>query len=153
MNRIRDDLSLKEKREKIVELILKKNYGETITNEEINEIMKENLSDEYGRKRFKSHMNKVKNILITKGYVIRCIYNVGYYILMPRQVSSYTYRNFIVRPVKTLNKAKIILDNTKKASFNKAETETYIKTCSLNSALVYATNELINAEEYKILQK
>lgn len=151
MKMVKNDLTLREKREEIAKLILKRNYGETITNEEINEIMKEDLSDEYGKKRFKSNMNKVKNILLPKGYVIKCIYNMGYYILMPRQISSYTYRNFIIRPIKTLDKAKIILENTNHNSLNVKEKEEYKTTRSLNAALVYAAQELINAEEYKKL--
>lgn len=150
---IKNNISLQEKREKVVELILERKYGDTITNEEINGILKEDLKDEYGKKRFKSNMNKVKNILITKGIVVRSISNIGYYILMPRQISSYTYRNFIVKPIKNFEKAKIILENTNNKVLNNKEKEEYKKTRSLNDALCYASNELINNIEYKDLKE
>lgn len=145
-------LSTKEKREKVMELILSKEYGETITYDTLNEILQRNLSDFHERECFRREMNKVKNALFEKGYVIRPVFNVGYYILKPNQVSSYTYRNYIVKPIHSFRKAKTILDNTSKKGFNKEEISEYKTTCELNEAMIYASTELINSDEYKKLK-
>lgn len=80
---VKDELTPKEKREKIKELILSREHGETLTYEELNNILQEDMEDRYGREVFRRQMNKVKNELFSKGYVIRPVYNVGYFILKP----------------------------------------------------------------------
>lgn len=146
-------LSPKEKREEVYNLILTKKYGDTVTNEEINNILQEDLKDEYGKKRFRDQMNKVKNKLYEKGYVIRCIYNIGYYILKPNQVSSYTYRNFIVKPTKQFKKAQKILKHTDCKEFNVEETTEFELTRTLNKNIIDTTNKILNSEKYNDLQK
>ena len=143
----------KEKRQKVIELILTKEYGETVTYNELNAILQENINDYQGKVAFRRNMNKVKNELFSKGYVIRPILNVGYYILKPNQVSSYTYRNYIVRPINSFKKAKTILENTERKQLKGQETTEYQTTYELNEAMIYANAELINADEYKILAK
>lgn len=149
----KDELTPKEKREKIKQMILSKDYGTTILYDEINEIMQENLYDFKGRDYFIKQMNKVKNELFTTGYIIRPVYNVGYYVLKPNQISSYTYRNYIRKPLKSLDKAKTILEHTNKSELKKQEISEYQTTVSLNEAMLYANNQLINDDEYKILNK
>ena len=143
----------KEKREKVIELILTKKYGETISYDELNAILQENINDYQGKAAFRRNMNKVKNELFSKGYVIRPIFNVGYYILKPNQVSCYTYRNYIVKPINSFKKAKTILENTERKQLKGQEITEYQTTCGLNEAMIYANTELINADEYKILAK
>lgn len=149
---VKDELTPKEKREKIKELILSREHGETLTYEELNNILQEDMEDRYGREVFRRQMNKVKNELFSEGYVIRPVYNVGYFILKPNQVSSYTYRNYIVKPMNSFKKAKIILDNTEKKKLKGQEITEYINTCELNEAIIYANAELINSEEYSMLR-
>ena len=149
---VKNELSPKEKREEIKELILSREYGETLTYEELNNILQEDLGDFYGREVFRRQMNKVKNELFSEGYVIRPVYNVGYFILKPNQVSSYTYRNYIVKPMNSFKKAKIILNNTEKKKLKGQEISEYVNTCELNEAIIYANEELINSEEYSMLR-
>lgn len=149
----KNEFSPKEKREQVYNYILTKKYGDTITNEELNNILQENLKDEYGKIRFRNQMVKVKDTLYKKGFVIRPIYNIGYYILKPNQVSSYTYRNFIVRPTKQYNKAKIILENINNKEFNNDENLEFKTTKSLNKKIIDTTNNLLNSNEYKNLSK
>lgn len=149
---VKDELTPKEKREKIKELILSREHGETLTYEELNNILQEDMEDRYGREVFRRQMNKVKNELFSKGYVIRPVCNVGYFILKPNQVSSYTYRNYIVKPMNSFKKAKIILDNTEKKKLRGQEITEYTNTCELNEAIIYANAELINSEEYSMLK-
>lgn len=106
-----------------------------------------------GKIRFRSQMNKVKDRLYKKGFVIRSIYNIGYYILKPNQVSSYTYRNFIVRPTNQYKKAKTILENLNNKNFNNFENLEFESTKSLNKKIIKTTNDLLNSNEYKNLAK
>lgn len=149
----KNEFSPKEKREQVYNYILTKKYGDTITNEELNNILQEDLKDEYGKIRFRNQMIKVKDTLYKKGFVIRAIYNIGYYILKPNQVSSYTYRNFIIRPTKQYNKAKTILENINNKEFNNDENLEFKTTKSLNKKIIDTTNNLLNSNEYKNLSK
>ncbi len=148
----KEELSPKEKRDRITELILTKDYGETLTYDELNSILQEDINDYYGKQCFIRQMNKVKNELFSKGYVIRPVYNVGYYILKPNQVSSYTYRTYITKPINSFKKARTILDNTEKNKLKGQEVSEYKATCELNEAMLYASTELLNSDEYKMLQ-
>lgn len=143
----KNSLSPKEKREKLYEFILSKNYGETITIEQINNILQENLNSDLGSKRFRNQINKVKNKLYEKGYVIRSIYDIGYYILKPNQVSSYTYRNFIVKPTKQFNKARIIMKNTNTKDLNDDEYVELYNTIELNKEMIRTTNKVLKSEK------
>lgn len=143
----KNSLSPKEKREKLYEFILSKNYGETITIEQINNILQENLNSDLGSKRFRCQINKVKNKLYEKGYVIRSIYDIGYYILKPNQVSSYTYRNFIVKPTKQFNKARIIMKNTNTKNLNDDEYIELYNTIELNKEMIRTTNKVLKSEK------
>lgn len=143
----KNSLSPKEKREKLYEFILSKNYGETITIEQINNILQENLNSDLGSKRFRNQINKVKNKLYEKGYVIRNIYDIGYYILKPNQVYSYTYRNFIVKPTKQFNKARIIMKNTNTKNLNDDEYVELYNTIELNKEMIRTTNKILNSEK------
>lgn len=149
----KNEFSPKEKREQVYNYILTKKYGDTITNEELNNILQEDLKDEYGKIRFRNQMVKVKDTLYKKGFVIRPIYNIGYYILKPNQVSSYTYRNFIVKPTKQFKKAQKILKYTDCKEFNVEETTEFELTRTLNKNIIDTTNKILNSEKYNDLQK
>lgn len=142
------EISPKEKRDNTLTFILSKNYGETISIEELNKILNENLNDEYGKVRFRHQMNKVKNELYEKGYVIRSIYNVGYYILKPNQVSSYTYRNFILKPTKAYQKATIILNNINTNKLSNDRLEERNNVLNLNTLLRRTSNNIIKNSDY-----
>lgn len=152
-NNDNNELTPKEKREKIKKIILNKEYGETISYNELNQIFKEDLRDSYGRNVLRRQMNIVKNELFNEGYVIRPIYHVGYYILKPNQVSSYTYRNYIVKPMNSFKKAKVILNNTEKKKLKGQEISEYALTYKLNEEIIHANTEIINLEEYCVLKK
>ena len=141
-------------KEMIVKYILNKDYGETIKYEELQPYTKYNLSDETESYIFKSSvMSRVKNILIEYGYVLRSIKYVGYYILKPNQIQSYTYRNYIKKPLKTFMKAECILNNT---NTRKLETEELIRhqlTVELSRNLIDETNKIINSKEYMNLDE
>lgn len=148
----KNELTPKEKREKLCDYILSKENGITVKYDELNEIIQEDLKDIYGRIRFKTLMNKVKNDLYEYGCVIRSIYNQGYYILNENQISSYTYRNFIVKPTKQFNKAKMILEKTNKKKLTQKENDELDLTKELNEIMIDNAERAINSNNFKSLK-
>ena len=141
-------------KQKIITYFLTREYGTLVRYEELQKLTSYNLSDEYECYKFKcSFMAKVKEILIESGYVLKAVSKVGYYILKPNQIQSYTYRKYIRRPLKTLKKAEMILDNTEKDLLNKEEKEKHDLTSKLNKELIVATEGYINAKEFEELKK
>lgn len=151
MNEI--ELTPKQKSIKIVELILTKKKGDTLKFEELNSIIKENLKDEYGKNKFRKIMQKAKNQLINYGILIKGINGVGYYILKTNQMSSYTYRNYMIKPIKQIQKGKTILDNLNKKELNNEETKKYDLTKKLNDNLVNTNKNQINSKEFISLKE
>lgn len=151
MNEI--ELTPKQKSIKIVELILTKKKGDTLKFEELNSIIKENLKDEHGKNKFRKIMQKAKNQLINYGILIKGINGVGYYILKTNQMSSYTYRNYMIKPIKQIQKGKTILDNLNKKELNNEETKKYDLTKKLNDNLVNINKDQINSKEFISLKE
>lgn len=142
-----------EKIENLKKYILDKDFGITLTFEDLNEFIGEDLKEEDGMKRFKNVMRKVRKQLYKNGYVLKGIMNVGYYILKPNQIAGYTYRNFMLKPLNSFYTAQVILDNTKKNKLNIEEKQKHFKTQGLNEALITANSLLINDEDYKELKE
>ena len=100
--------------EEIEKYVKQKKYGDTITFSELQVLTDYNLKDKFESYKFKSNiMRKIKIRLLQYGIVLKSIRNLGYYILKPNQIQSYTYRTYIIRPLKHLEKAEMILINTK----------------------------------------
>ena len=129
-----------------------KDFGQTITFEELQPLTQYNLDDKYELYKFKSSlMSKVKNRLIQKGIVLKSIKNIGYYILKPNQIQSYTYRTYIVKPLKHFEKAATILINSKTTELKEAELEKHNLTLNLDKELIETTNKLIKNKKYSNL--
>lgn len=140
-------------KEKIIRYFCQKNFGETVTYKELQQFTHYNLNDEYENYKFKtSLMAVVKNELIEKGYVLKSIRKVGYYILKPNQIQSYTYRTYINKPLKSYQKAEIILNKTKINKLNEKQFKKHKLTQNLNKELINITNDLINSNTYKVLK-
>lgn len=141
-------------KEKIIKYFCRKNFGETVTYKELQQFTHYNLNDDYENYKFKtSLMGTVKNELIEeKGYVLKSIRKVGYYILKPNQIQSYTYRTYITKPFKSYQKAEIILNKTKMNKLNEKQFQKHKLTQKLNKELIDITNNLINCETYKVLK-
>lgn len=128
-------------------------YNDIITFEVFQNFTHFNLLDVLELNFFKkSVMIKVRNWLINKGYVLKSIRNVGYYILKPNQIASYTYRTYIKKPLRLYEKAKTILVNTDTDFLNTKEFNEHKLTLDLNNKLETETNKLINNETYKNLK-
>lgn len=130
-----------------------KKFGDTVTFEELQPLTHYDLQDEYECYKFKfSLMGTVKNKLIRNGIVLKAIKEVGYYILKPNQIQSYTYRTYIMKPLRHLEKAEIILVNTKTDKLNQKELEKHKLTLDLDINLIKETNRLINEKKYSNLE-
>lgn len=138
--------------DEIVNYVLQKKYGENITYQELQQFTNYDLNDEYESYKFKaSIMGRVKNILIEYGYILKAVKYMGYYILKPNQVQSYTYRTYIVKPLRHLKKAEIILINTKTKTLKENELINHRLTIELDKDLISATDNLVNSKKYETL--
>jgi len=128
------DSEYKQRIQEIVEFILSKNYGDTITNTEASKILKYNIYDETELKKYKNTMCRVKNFLIDYGYVLKSIVGIGYYILKPKQISGYCYHTYVLRTENLLNKSARILSHvdTSELSENRMEELNDVKDLNLD---------------------
>ena len=127
----------------IIEYIRTFNYGDLISYEVLARRIGLNIEFEEHKKLFKRIMQKAKNILIDYSYVLKSVGGKGYYILKSNQISSYTYRNYIVKPLKSYEKAKRILKRTDKSSFSNLDSEEHTYITELN-------NQMIRVSEYTL---
>lgn len=138
--------------EEIEKYIKQKNFGDTIKINELQQFTNYNLEDKFEYYKFKSSLMRiVKNNLIQNGIVLKAIQNIGYYILKPNQIQSYTYRTYIVKPLKHFEKAATILINSKTTELNETELKKHNLTLNLDTELMKATNKLIKNEKYSNL--
>lgn len=131
-----------------IEHIRSKDYGDTIQYSELSEIFRLNLEIEEDKKQLKYIMSKVKNTLIDYGYVLRNITGIGYYILKPKEISSYTYRTYIVKPANLYNKANRILDRVDKTMLNKIRKQEHKEVKELTTDLIDITLGTIELSDY-----
>ena len=93
-------------KENIRNYIMKKQFGDTIVFKDLQQFTEYDLNNEYENYKFKTTiMRFVKDELIQEGYILKSIRGVGYYILKQNQISSYTYRTYIKKPLRYLDKA------------------------------------------------
>lgn len=116
-----------------IDYILDFDYGATLPFEKLCQMFGLSYEDELERIKFKRQMAKVKNYLVEKGYILRTISGVGYYIMKPQHISGYVYHAYICKIDNTLNKSERILqhiDRTKLSEIRKREREqiTYLNT-------------------------
>jgi hypothetical protein len=131
-------------RKELINYILQFTHGDTITFEEIGELLNLNIKNEDEMKYLKRRVNGVRNALIDEGYLLKTISNIGYYILTPNQVPSFTYRTYIVKPQKAYQKASRILEHTTITKLNKKGKSEYNGVCKLNNELIENTNNILD---------
>lgn len=131
-----------------IEFVLSKNYGDTISLRDATRILQYNIEDEKEKKRFLSLMARIKNALIDRGYVLKTITNVGYYIMKPKQIPDYTYRVYTLRTLRLLEKQDRILQHidTTQLTVNRKKENEEIK--ALNKVIYDAINTCIDTSDY-----
>lgn len=134
--------------EESVNLILTKKYGETVETKDLEAIIGYKVSDEIEKRKFASYMRKIKDILVDKGYILKSVTGVGYYILKPKHIASYCYRTYIDKTKTLLEKSDRILthiDQTELSDERKIERD-YVHT--LNSELQGKIEQSILTSSY-----
>ena len=138
----------KQRIQELVEYVLNKNYGDTISFEKACYLLKYNFDNEKEYKKFKSTMARVKNILIDYGYVLKTITNVGYYILKPKQISGYCYHTYVRRTENLLEKSSRILAHIETINLSEDRKEEYDNMCDLNADLIENIAGTIDVSKY-----
>ena len=131
-----------------LEYILTRKHGETIPYVTLANILRFSLQDEHQEKIFKRRMSKIKNILIDYGYVLKSVGGVGYYILKPNQISSFTFRNYIVKPQKAYEKANRILNHVDTTKLNEIGKEEHRYAKELAENIAETTENAIYNSNY-----
>ena len=126
----------KQNKQEIIEFILNKEYGTTITNEELGKLLRYNIEDEEEYKKYKSLMSRIKSFLLNYGRVLKGISGVGYYILKPSQISQHCYRPYIKQAGRLYDKSAFVLDRTDKTELNETRTEEINNMITLNKELI-----------------
>jgi len=137
-----------QRKSEVIEYILNKKYGETISFDTLAHILHYNLEDEKENKKFKTMMSRIKNILINYGYVLKSIAGVGYYILKPKQISGYCYHTYIRRTTNLLDKSSRILKYTDTSELSEIRKEEYDDIVNLNLDVTNAIDTTIESSSY-----
>ena len=131
-----------------VEYVLDREYGETIETATLANLLHYNIETEEEFKKFKSTMNRVKNILINYGRVLKSITGVGYYILKPKQISGYCYHTYIRKTTNLLEKSARILNHTQHSLLSDVRKEEYNNVVDLNMDTAMAIENTIENSRY-----
>jgi hypothetical protein len=131
-----------------VDYILDKEYGSTILFGQLADIMRYNIQDEQEERRFKSTMNKVRNILVDSGYILKIITGVGYYILKPKHISSYCYRTYVDRTKRLLEKSERVLKHVDQTELSDERKKEHAEMTDLNQQLYGEIGLVVEGSEY-----
>ena len=131
-----------------VEYVLDREYGETIETATLANLLHYNIETEEEFKKFKSTMNRVKNILINYGRVLKSITGVGYYILKPKQISGYCYHTYIRKTTNLLDKSARVLSHTPNGLLSEIRKEEYDNVVELNMDVSNAIEGTIENSRY-----
>lgn len=149
----------KEKLQKAIEYILDLDYGDTVTFTTMGNILGYNLDDEAEFRKFRSQMARVKNFCIDYGKLIKTITGIGYYVMKPKQISSYCYRTYIRKTMDLIDKSERILAHTDTNELSEIRMNEYNEVRELNRAVdknIWATIQTSqyfnNKNEYDSLQ-
>ena len=93
-------------------------------------------------------MQVIKNYLIEKGYILKSISGLGYYILKPSQVSKHCYRTYILKAGRTFDKSEFVLDHVDKTELNDIRLEEINNIMELNKQLIDNTWKSIKESTY-----
>lgn len=132
----------------MIDYILTKKYGDTIPLSQAAKILQYNIDDEGEKRKFKMMMYRVRNALIDKGYVLKPITNVGYYIMKPKQIPDYTYRTYTLKTLRLLEKQDRILEHVDTTGLSVARMKENIEIKALNKATYEAINTCIDTSSY-----
>lgn len=143
-----NDSENKQRKQELVELILDTNYGNVISLNTIGDILKLNINDELELIKLKRIVGSLKDFLVTRGKVLRSIKGVGYYILKPKEISGYCYRNFIKKSQRTLDKSMFVLSCTDQTDLTHIQKEEFADMMELNKELIEKVSKTVVESTY-----
>lgn len=143
-----------EKYTKVCKYVLSKNYGDVLDYKVLAGMFEIELSEDKDWHRFSNRMSRVKNIMVDYGIVLKNVIGVGYYILKPKQISSYCYRTYVDKSKELLNKSERILKNVNKKELSDVRKKEHKEMSGLNNKLIEEVkmveehSEYVNNKEY-----
>ena len=138
----------KQYKQEVIEYLLSQEYGSTVVNETLANMLHYNIDDEEEYHKFKTMMAGIKNFLLRYGRVLKGISGVGYYILKPSQVSQHCYRTYIKSASRLYDKSAYVLDRTDKTQLNQDRMEEITNMLALNQQLIDKVAETIQESTY-----
>jgi hypothetical protein len=142
------DTKYRDKINECIEYIMEQGYGAVIGNEELAKILGFNIELDKEYNKFKEKMCRIKNFLIEKGYVLKGVNGIGYYILKPKQVSGYVYHAYTRRIDNLLAKGEKILNYTPKVDLSDIRKEEISNLIDLNDDLINNVDTTIENSQY-----
>ena len=122
-------------KKEICDYILSQNYGSSIKYEDISRRIGINIQIDEELERLKKLVGSCKNLLIDRGRILKNVGGLGWYILKPTQIASYTYRTYITKPRRAYEKAKRILEHTNTKNFSNERKQEHQEVTELNEML------------------
>lgn len=135
-------------RKEICDYILSQNYGSSIRYEDISRRIGLNIEIEEQFEFLKKLVGSCKNILIDRGRILKNVGGLGWYILKPTQIASYTYRTCILKPQRAYDKAKRILEHTNTKNFSSKRKQEHQEVTELNDMLSEVSYNIILESDY-----
>lgn len=142
------DSKKKQYKQEVIEYLLDKEYGSTVTNEKLGNMLHYNIVDEEEYHKYKTMMAGIRAFLLRYGRVLRSVPNIGYYILKPSQISQHCYRTYIKGASRLFDKSAYVLDRTDKTNLNETRTEEIQNMITLNKQLIDNTWNTIQESAY-----
>lgn len=143
-----NESSKKQNKQEVIEYLLNKEYGSTITNEELGSMLGYNIDDDEEYHKYKAIMTRIKNFLLKYGKVLKSIPSIGYYILKPSQISQHCYRTYIKSASRLYDKSAYVLERTDKTGLNTTRMEEINNMISLNQQLIEQVENVITESAY-----
>ena len=132
----------------VCDYVLSQDYGNVIPYDILSEMFGIKLNSEKEWKTLTNRMRQVKSIMVNYGIVLKNVIGVGYYILKPKQISSYCYRTYIEKSQTLLNRSQKILNNIDKKELSEIRQKEYKEINSLNTKVNIELSSTVEKSDY-----
>lgn len=132
----------------VCKYILDKEYGDVVDFKTLAKMFEIDLTEESDWKKLQNRMKQVKNILVDYGIVLKNVIGVGYYILKPKQISSYCYRTYVEKTKTLLEKSERILSHIDKTELSDIRKKEQSQMYDLNQQLYSEIGLIVEESDY-----
>lgn len=132
----------------VCEYILSKEYGESLEYNTLAKMFDITLKEESDWKKLRNRMKQIKNMLVDYGIVLKNVVGVGYYILKPKQISSYCYRTYVDKSKSLLEKSERILKGVNQSELSEVRKKEHKEMTLLNKELSVGMDNFIENSDY-----